>query len=160
MDKIGIKTTPSDIELTYFYKGIILFYEATKSDVGKTYWLPDEQLQAVLAYCDLSIDWIKQSEKLSFPNGYKKEAVQFILLKRTNNENNVPIMVLFLKHLRNCFAHGRFSKTEIDGKTYFCFEDKYDNGNLSMVAQIPLIRFYLIIEGVKDTINKSRNNII
>ena len=148
MSTINTVTPPNDLELAYFYKCIVLFFEKDFDSLRAH--LSDDQVQAILYYA--GIVWIPYPDNylLKAPIEYKTQAKPFVLFKkRGGKEGDVSSLISFLRHLRNCFAHGHFNKIEFDGVPYFCLEDFSTRGNLTMVAQLPLRQFYLLVESIK-----------
>lgn len=145
--------TPSDIELTYFYKGVILFYEKEFAVDKLSFLLSEEQVRALLSYSNIDNSIIPENGVFPVPKMYKKQAKAFIILKKHVSGGEHSFLVSFIRHTRNSFAHGSFSKIEIDGITFLCLEDySQKKRKPTMIAQLPLSKFYLLVEAIKGNV--------
>ena len=145
----GEKQLPlSNIELSYFYKEVILFFEKMIKPQSFCFNLSDVQVQAILFFAGIVLDVIPNNSIIDPPIEYKNQPCSFVLIKNSGDDNS--ILISFLRHLRNSFSHDHFIKLEFDGEPYFCMEDYNRRKQLTMVLQLPYKKFFLLVEAIKQ----------
>lgn len=134
-------------ELLYFYNEIILFYEKELKNQKVSFDLKRNNFSEFLRTSDTHFQYIR-SNQITAPANYQKEPSSFIVFKQARKYTR---FMSFMYHVRNCFAHGHFSKIRIGKIVYICMEDYNSRNNCSMVAQIPIKILPKIIDQIKNS---------
>ena len=132
-------------ELLLGYKEVILYYE--KKLLKEKTGFNRKRLNNYLKIKKIDLS----SKGVAGSNDFRNKNVSFFHFKK---DNKLSEIVSLFKHLRNCFAHGNVEKINIEGKPYYCFEDKYTSGKRkgqqSMIGQIPQKDFKGFLQELKE----------
>ena len=137
---------PTELELLYFYKNIILYYEREVNRYPKGFYITNRDFSAFMHRLGTSVSNVEGTEVIVAPDSFKVRKCSFFIQKRFNK---MSILASLLAHFRDSFAHGYYSKVKIGEVDYLCLEDYSARGKLSMVAQMPFKQFVPLVELIK-----------
>ena len=134
----------SNDELLFAYKDVILYYEKLVKD-KKGFYINSKEFQSFIKDKNILIKNTTAEEiKIAFNT---KKLTESYFLFTTSNYSQVRDLY---RHLRNSFAHGLFTKTEIKKTVFLCFDDIY-NKKYTMRGQIQKELFVEFIEKLQQT---------
>lgn len=123
----------SQKEMLLVYKDIILYYENKVAPNPKGFRKNDSHFASFLKNINASFTVVDGASTITIPNSFKHNDDAFIIIKPvTHSHNRLSALASLLSHLRNCFAHGHFTKIKIGKKTVICMEDYYCSGNTAV----------------------------
>ena len=143
--EMDIKFEP--LILYYFYSEVLLYFENEVKKRPTGFRITDSTIRLYLVSNGIYPSVVDNKQELDIPDDLGQSRKPFITCRKNSKYS---ILVSFLEHCRNCFAHGLFSLYDVDGELWVSLKDKAPRGGgVSMVAQMPFIVFFGLMRLVK-----------
>lgn len=143
-------TADNPLALYYFYDRVILFYERELKPYPVGLRITNPEIELFLKANSIYPEVVNGEDKIEEPEAISTSDGSFIICRKTNRYS---ILVSIYEHLRNSFAHGRYSFHEIHNEEYIRLTDISRNGKKTMVAQMPVS----VLVGLMETLQRIVN---
>lgn len=143
------------LALYYFYDRVVLFYERELKPYPVGLRITNPSIGDFLKANSIYPVIVNKSVPIIEPEDFGNSGDTFLICKKTSSYS---ILVSIYEHIRNSFAHGRFSFHKYNEEEFISLTDISLRGGktLTMVAQMPvrvLVGLVETLRGIIKTIN-------